>query len=375
MKKGLKKTLCVLSLAMMFTSCGTGGNTPTSSSSEADPSISEPTSISEVVQKTYDKNDKKLFIEELEEGDIADDVTNDIYTLVGNHEGEGKKTMTVASCETEFDGYTYEKLLKTQSASQTSETKLSRVITFTATGKGKVTIIAKSGSTDARAIGVYSKEKSCEHDSKTVGEEVTKIELEFHYAGTYYITSAANVSIYSISTTWEDGVNEDWKPTIKLTDNNKLLVSEIPAATYNEKEEVGNFILNPGKTVKEEKEEIGKITVEGNKKTYDGVEYTSRLKLNALGSRDYSSIIIKTTSAAKINIIAISSNSSTDSVVSFIKLGETAEADTFIGDGTLIGSAVSALSFTVDAAGDYAFFAKSGKPCNIYCIEIQPIEL
>lgn len=370
MRKGLKKTLCVLSLAMMFTSCGNGGNTPVLSSSETEPSISE------VVQKTYDKNDKKLFIEELEEGDIAEDVTNDIYTLVGNHEGEGKKTMTVASCETEFDGYTYEKLLKTQSASQTSEAKLSRVITFTATGKGKVTIIAKSGSTDTRAIGVYSKDKSCEHDSKTVGEEVTKIELEFHYAGTYYITSAANVSIYSISTTWEDGVNEDsWKPAIKLTNNNILLVSEIPAATYTEKEEVGNFILNPGKTVKDDKEEIGKITVEGNKKTYDGITYTSRLKLNALGSRDYSSIIIKTTGAAKINIVAISANSSTDSVVNFVKLGATADADTLVSDGTLTGSAVSALSFTVDAAGDYAFFAKSGKACNIYCIEIQPIEL
>lgn len=388
MKNGFK-ALLTLSLTVLLASCA-GGNPESSSNTSSAASSQSEVPSSEVVSseeassedvssvEVVDDTDKKVVISELTTGDIVEDVTKDCFTFVkngDNTEEKPKKAMTVADLETPtvVDEVSYTKVLKTQSASSTAADKLARVIKFTATGKGKVTLVAKSGSAEEeRSIGVYSATKGVEHDSVKVGAEASKVELTFHYGSEYYITSNANVSIYEISVSWEDGVNEDWEPAISLADANFLNVGELPAQTYKKSVTAGNFVVNAvEKYTKEDGTEgAGTVIVESNSKTYDGVTYTQRMKLGGAGTRDYRSITMNVTGACRVTVICCSSSSSANRVANFVKLGATAADDVVVSETTEITGTVNGYVYSIDEAGSYNFAAKDGG-INVYGITIE----
>ena len=311
-------------------------------------------------------------VSDLETGEITENVTLGGFTFHGN--ADGKKAMTVEEAENSVDGLAFTNVLKTQSNSSTQADKVARVIEFTAKGQGTLTIYAKSGSASdlTREIGLYHVEKGVEHDSATLNDEIKAYELTYHYEGTYYITCSANVSIYNIETTWEEGVNDfEWEPAFELADPNVLDVSELPAQTLSASATFGAFTV----TANEE----NKVTIESNTKTYNDVIYNSRLKLGGAGTAEYRSVIVSTTGAARVTVLALSSNSSTDreavfkSVADDSQIGDTAIVSGDYGKASNGKGLTGAFTFIVENAGDYYFASLEGG-INIYAIIIEPLQ-
>ena len=310
-------------------------------------------------------------VSDLESGEIAENVTLGGFTFHAN--GDGKKTMTVEEAENEVDGLVFTNVLKTQSNSSTQADKVARVIEFTALGQGTLTIYAKSGSASdlTREIGLYHVEKGVEHDSVTLDGEIKAYELTYHYEGTYYITCSANVSIYNIETTWEEGVNDfEWAPVFELSDPNVLNVGELPAQTFAETAVFGAFTVTANAE--------NTVVIDSNTKTYNDVIYTARLKLGGAGAADYRSVIISTTGAARVTILALSSNSSTDreavfrSVADDSQIGETSIVYGDYGKADNGKGLTGAFTYIVEGAGDYYFASLEGG-INIYAIIIEPL--
>ena len=322
----------------------------------------------EVVLDPYAVN-----ISELEDGDITEDVTLRAFTFVkngDNTETSSKKAMTVASLDTpvviEGADLTFTKLLKTQSASQTDPTKLARVISFEVTGKGTATVYAKSGSAEdlTRSISLYHVGNAVVHDKKTLTADVEAHTLEFHYAGTYYLTSSANVSLYHIAVEFQDGVNEEWEPAFELSDANQLNASELPAGELKANFAAGSFVINATAEASQS------VVIDANSKKYDGVQYTQRIKLGGAGEATYRTITINTTGAARITVVGMSSSSSAVRVGYLTNLadgsqvGETASMD---------GGSINGYIWNVDAAGSYLFGSQEGG-INVYNIIIEYAE-
>jgi hypothetical protein len=311
-------------------------------------------------------------VSDLESGEIAENVSLGGFTFHAN--GDGKKTMTVEEAENEVDGLVFTNVLKTQSNSSTQADKVARVIEFTALGQGTLTIYAKSGSASdlTREIGLYHVEKGVEHDSVTLGGEIMAYELTYHYEGTYYITCSANVSIYNIETTWEEGVNDfEWAPEFELSDPNVLNVGELPAQTFAETTTFGAFTVTANAE--------NTVVIDSNTKTYNDVIYSARLKLGGAGAADYRSVIISTTGPARVTVLALSSKSSTPreavfkSVADDSQIGETATVEGDYGKADNGKGLTGAFTYIVESAGDYYFASLEGG-INIYAIIVEPLE-
>ena len=358
----MKKSLKLLAVAMLLggglVSCG---DDPVKDPNTDEPSVPETAVVPEV-------NPYQVNISDLTAGDITEDVKLGAFTFVkngDNTESSVKKPMKVEELDTPLEfspELTFNKVLKTQSASQTDAAKLGRVISFEVTGKGTVTLYGKSGSsTDlTRSVSVYHVGNAVVHDKVTLGADVEAHTLTFHYSGTHYLTSSANVSIYYIAVNFEDGVNEEWEPAIELKDANQLNVSELPAKTYTKDIEVGNFVIHATSEASQS------VEVDGNSsKTYDGVKYTNRLKLGGKGTSTYRSVDIKVTAAARITVVAISSNGSADRLLALFN-GETQVGES----ATVKGTGVDGFIWNVTDAGTYNLRSLDGG-INIYNIIIE----
>lgn len=403
MKKNLFKTLLASILVLGLAACG---QQPTENPTEApstqeptsevapteqpttvepttvEPTTEEPTTVEPTTEEPtteepqptepeIPENMLSVNVSDLETGEIAENVTLGGFTFHAN--GDGKKTMTVEEAENEVDDLVFTNVLKTQSNSSIQADKVARVIEFTALGQGTLTIYAKSGSASdlTREIGLYHVEKGVEHDSVTLGGEIMAYELTYHYEGTYYITCSANVSIYNIETTWEEGVNDfEWAPAFELSDPNVLNVGELPAQTFAETTVFGAFTVTANSE--------NTVVIDSNTKTYNDVIYTARLKLGGAGAADYRSVIISTTGAARVTILALSSNSSTDreavfrSVADDSQIGETSIVSGDYGKADNGKGLTGAFTYIVEGAGDYYFASLEGG-INIYAIIIEPL--
>ncbi|MBQ4061099.1 MAG: hypothetical protein IJD46_03645 [Bacilli bacterium] len=398
MKKNLLKTLLASILVLGLAACGqqptenpteapstqepTSEVAPTEQPTTVEPTTEEPTTVEPTteeptteepttVEPEIPENMLSVNVSDLESGEIAENVTLGGFTFHAN--GDGKKVMTVEEAENEVDGLVFTNVLKTQSNSSTQADKVARVIEFTALGQGTLTIYAKSGSASdlTREIGLYHVEKGVEHDSVTLDGEIKAYELTYHYEGTYYITCSANVSIYNIETTWEEGVNDfEWAPVFELSDPNVLNVGELPAQTFAETTTFGAFTVTANAE--------NTVVIDSNTKTYNDVIYTARLKLGGAGAADYRSVIISTTGAARVTILALSSNSSTDreavfrSVADDSQIGETSIVSGDYGKADNGKGLTGAFTYIVEGAGDYYFASLEGG-INIYAIIIEPL--
>ena len=398
MKKNLLKTLLASILVLGLAACGqqptenpteapstqepTSEVAPTEQPTTVEPTTEEPTTVEPTteeptteepttVEPEIPENMLSVNVSDLESGEIAENVTLGGFTFHAN--GDGKKVMTVEEAENEVDGLVFTNVLKTQSNSSTQADKVARVIEFTALGQGTLTIYAKSGSASdlTREIGLYHVEKGVEHDSVTLDGEIKAYELTYHYEGTYYITCSANVSIYNIETTWEEGVNDfEWAPVFELSDPNVLNVGELPAQTFAETTTFGAFTVTANAE--------NTVVIDSNTKTYNDVIYTARLKLGGAGAADYRSVIISTTGAARVTILALSSNPSTDreavfrSVADDSQIGETSIVSGDYGKADNGKGLTGAFTYIVEGAGDYYFASLEGG-INIYAIIIEPL--
>ena len=371
MKKPLLKMLAVaLLVGGGLASCGpeVPPDDPTPGENEGGENEGGENGGGEVVLDPYAVN-----ISELEDGDITEDVTLRAFTFVKNGDNtqdSSKKPMTVASLDTpvvvEGANLTFTKVLKTESASQTDPTKLARVISFEVTGKGTATVYAKSGKAEdlTRSISLYHVGNAVVHDKKTLTADVEAHTLEFHYAGTYYLTSSANVSIYHIAVEFQDGVNEEWEPAFELSDANQLNASELPARELKANFAAGSFVINATAEASQS------VIIDTSNKEYDGVKYTQRIKLGGAGDATYRSITITTTGAARITVVAMASNKAETRVGVLINLAD----NTQVGESASMGgSTLDGFIWTVDAAGSYLFSSQNGG-INVYNIIIEYAE-
>ena len=375
--KNLKKLL-ILPIALLLTGCD---QIPQASVSNPEaPSIVETSeaSVSETSTSSEEVvvNNKLVNISDLATGEISENVTKGIFTFYKNGDGETKKKFEVVELENavEFEDKSFTKVLKTQSAGVTAQDKLARVIAFEATGKGKVTVICKSPNESTRSITIYNKEKAVVHSKVDVTAEISKVELDFHYAGTYYVSAPENIQIYSIEADWQDGVNEDWEPAIELSNSKVLNISELPAKDYNKSVNVGMFTINAGEkyTNAEGKEASAVVTIDSNNKTLDGVKYTQRLKLGGLGTVAVKSVTIHATEVSRLTVVCMSSSSSKTTSFKLVKLNaDKTEGDLVEETTDIDGGSLHAYSFSLEAAGDYCVYGSATQGINIYSLIIE----
>ena len=260
--------------------------------------------------------------------------------------------------------------IKTNGGSNTKVGTEERVISFTTTGQGKATVYLKHGSSDESKapakILLISSENGVQHDAAevAVADGAVAVELETHYAGKFYLASTDNVSIYKIVVEWEDGVNDfEWEPPLEISDPNFLNVSELPTQIFEKDVTIGNFVVNAG---------VGKeqsVTIDANKKTFDGIAYTARLKLGGLGTEDYRSVTINVDGPATILIVVCSSDSSAERTANLFDAAGNAVADT----DAKVTTGLIQLIFDVTEAGAYNFrVTGGGGGANIYSIAIEP---
>lgn len=111
------------------------------------------------------------------------------------------------------------------------------------------------------------------------------------------------------------------------------------------------------------------VVVEKNSKTYNGVEYTNRLKTGGEGTADYRSIRFTTEDAATLTAVVVSSSSSASRVMGLSdgsvddagKLKDLQQAD--------VGGSVTQIKMTIPAAGTYYLHSTSGG-LNFYDIKV-----
>lgn len=121
-------------------------------------------------------------------------------------------------------------------------------------------------------------------------------------------------------------------------DDIEFAASEIEAGTYNSSFEINGFTIMPG------------FTVDGNSKTIDGKQYTSRLKISNGGTADSKSIKFTTTGAATLYIACISSSSSATHNMGVA----TVEGDSFIdykGEVSIDGTTVDCSDGNIPVGG------------------------
>lgn len=288
---------------------------------------------------------------------------NDSFSVINTG-----KSVTIDESSGTLDDFTFTKRLKFGGSSVNSAGKEDRVISFTTTAKSTVDIFVKSataGATD-RAVSLYNTGKKWVEEKSAPVDELTKVTLTAHFAGTYYVSAINNINLYAIGVKTLTGEDTDFYPAQDpLKDSNVLDAGELIARTYTEPLTVGNFVLNATASKA--------IVVEPNSKTGEnGTKYANRIKL--LSSKDdatdHNSIKFTTTGSAKVVFYAMSSNTSSTRVARVIdSTGQQVGADLTI---TAQVNSIPGVEVQISAAGTYEFYSVADG-INVWCIEIQPI--
>ncbi len=111
------------------------------------------------------------------------------------------------------------------------------------------------------------------------------------------------------------------------------------------------------------------VAIDGNKKTYNGITFTQRIKLGGTGSATERSIKITTEGAATITVYALSSSGSEDRNLNLYDGNFTVMVNDQVAQGKPVDADLSELTYTVDAAGTY-YLASADGGINVYYIKI-----
>ena len=110
----------------------------------------------------------------------------------------------------------------------------------------------------------------------------------------------------------------------------------------------------------------GKLTVDGNNKSVDGVSYSKRLKTGGGGSTTERSVMFTTKGAAQLYLAAMASSSGATRLVSVVSVDDAAQ--TTVDSFEMGGSALASKTVEIKSAGTYYIWADGG--LNIYAIKV-----
>ena len=155
----------------------------------------------------------------------------------------------------------------------------------------------------------------------------------------------------------DDNNNENENTNPSLPETNNLLFSSLTAG-----EITSNKVINSTFTLCATSDK--KMKIEASSVTVDGVTYTSMLKLEGKGNKNYRSIKITVTGAATIKVVA-KNNSTTDRPLGLLDSdGETLQSFNSPKD------AAGILTYNVDEAGTY-YITSLNSGINLYGIIIE----
>lgn len=279
--------------------------------------------------------------------------------------GDGK-IMAMANADGEIrindnkksiDGFEFTRRLQLRGAGSAE----ARSIRLTLDGAAEITVYGMSTTGGSvRTLSLYDGSfADMGQGQSNDGSAIQKFTYTAESAGTYYLAGDDGMNIYYISVVESVEAAAEGK----VTEFNANDLTD--GASYTEETDLtGDGVIFAVTTAEKA------IQVDGNNKSFNGIDFTLRLKLGGTGSTTERAIKIVTGGAATITVYAISGSSGSDRALLLLD----ASGNTLVNDQIALGAptegSLCELTYTVDAAGEY-FLASENSGINLYYIRVE----